>query len=280
MRYKLLLLAWALAVGALGQTPQASPFPGSIGATGPAGAAAVGNVYPCVSASGSATTYTCTTGSSVTLAGGMLFLWTPDETCSGSPTLNIDGNGAVSLASGASAFNLNLCSLDAPHVGVAQILLYYYAFSQTLQAVNFPLGVGVSSCFISGGVPAMSDGTGDTACSNATSGAYGLRMSGLEGWSLDAKPAISGACSTTIGAGASNLAGFFTTTTTGTCAFTLTWGNSVTYATGAVCTFNDITHPASLSVAQILQTGYSTTTATGSGPTTSGDTVYYQCLGF
>ena len=76
-----------------GQVPVASN--GTTAAWGtPAGGSGT-PIYPCNSASGSGTAYTCTTGSSVTLAVGMLFAWVPDTACSTAlPTLAVDANTA------------------------------------------------------------------------------------------------------------------------------------------------------------------------------------------
>lgn len=79
--------------------------------------------------------------------------------------------------------------------------------------------------------------------------------------------------STTVGG---STAGKLTSGTTGTCAVTITMGNSQAATNGWSCHFNDETTPANL----ISQNGGSTTTATFTGTTVSGDVIDFACIGY
>src|SRR6185312_986039 len=70
------------------------------------------------------------------------------------------------------------------------------------------------------------------------------------------------------------IAGHFVSGVAGTCTVTLTM--PVTTFTGWACTARDLTTPADV----MQQTAYTTTTATFSGTTASGDNVAYNCVGF
>lgn len=135
---------------ALAQAPLPSPTNGSStstsgnatqvnGASVPASKAIVGTnsssqivdasttfIYPCNSASGSTTTYTCTTGYSITPTVGTLVLWRPDVPCSGNPTLSVDGaTGRQVVGNGLTAAGLGYCGLF--NTGDTQVLLAYDA---------------------------------------------------------------------------------------------------------------------------------------------------------
>lgn len=99
----------------------------------------------------------------------------------------------------------------------------------------------------------------------ATFGGAAVQMSALSG--AGSTPAVSN-CGT-IGTGSKNTAGFITSTTTGTCISTITF---VGYAatTGWSCGITNAT-TANL----ITQTGSSTTSATFSGTTVTGDTLRF-----
>jgi hypothetical protein len=71
-------------------------------------------------------------------------------------------------------------------------------------------------------------------------------------------------------------AGSFTSGTTGTCTVTITMGGSATAPNGWACFANDLTTPSDT----IKQTATSTTTATLSGTTVSGDAINFSCTGF
>ena len=73
---------------------------------------------------------------------------------------------------------------------------------------------------------------------------------------------------------AGGAAGKFVSGTTGTCTVTITL--PVTTYTGWSCTAQDLTTPAD----KINQTAFTTTTATMSGTTVSGDIITYNCVGF
>jgi hypothetical protein len=229
-------------------------------------------IYQCISASGSASAYTCTTGSSVTLANYQQFLWSPDTSNSAGATLNVDGNGAYNVY-GYSGTTLVFHEVFGFTPG---ILLTYYSGAFYIIGENITLKCATNGAII------INAGNSPDSCSanNLLYNDQIAKLSALQGNQIAGAPAISGACSTTIGSGSTNIAGFFTTTTAGTCAFTLTWTNSITYGHGAICSFDDVTTVAALFTGLMHQTGYSTTTVTGTGTTASGDTVYYSCIGF
>lgn len=116
------------------------------------GVIAGNTIYPCTSASGSATAYTCTTGFSLTPTAGQLFLWQPDVSCAaGSGTkLSVDGGTAQTIyLNGFTPINstsLYLCAAGgAP--GVSNILLEY--ITSPLAAfimVGVTNGASVSGC--------------------------------------------------------------------------------------------------------------------------------------
>jgi hypothetical protein len=83
---------------------------------------------------------------------------------------------------------------------------------------------------------------------------------------------ISG-CSYTSGVGGRS-AGSFKSGITGTCTVTITSG--ITATNGYNCQATDMTTPADL----ILETGYTTTTATIAGTTVSGDQIVFSCIEF
>ena len=249
------------------------------------------SIYPCISSSGSSTTYTCTTGSSVTLADGMTFLWNPDETCapavggSPAPTLNVDGNGAKLITlEGHVELNAGDCTTED---STTLFLTYRSASGHFVISGNRLIGASIlnSLGLCSPGssysgvslYPIVGNSSGsliDCANNNAFLGSNGIVLAyGVSGWG--SHPSISG-CSATISTTATNSAGYVTSGTGGTCTFTLTWGNSVAFPTGAVCTYNDVTTIADI----VEQTTFTTTTAVASGTTVSGDVIYYSCIGF
>jgi len=81
-----------------------------------------------------------------------------------------------------------------------------------------------------------------------------------------------GTCGT-IGTGSKNTAGFITSATTGSCVSVLTF-SGYTAATGWSCAINNSTTVANI----IQQSGSSTTTATFTGTTVSGDVLRYNCF--
>lgn len=89
-------------------------------------------------------------------------------------------------------------------------------------------------------------------------------------------PAISG-CSATIGTGSTNISGFYTSGTTGTCAVTLTWANSISYSHGANCMVRDDT---TVVDQQNQNTTDASTTVSFTGTTVTGDKIRYSCIGF
>lgn len=84
----------------------------------------------------------------------------------------------------------------------------------------------------------------------------------------------SNGCSATGLTGSSTF-GYVTSGTTGTCAFTVTFGASTSATHGWVCRAYDQTTPADI----INQVGDTSTTASFSGTTVSGDIVKFACLG-
>lgn len=87
-----------------------------------------------------------------------------------------------------------------------------------------------------------------------------------------AAPGIAG-CSSVIGTGSKNTTGFYTSGTTGACATVLTFATTAT--TGWVC---DISNNTTANLTR--QSAYTTTTATLTGVTVSGDVLTYSCRGF
>lgn len=83
-------------------------------------------------------------------------------------------------------------------------------------------------------------------------------------------------CSASVGAGSTNLAGYYSSGTTGTCTVVLTWAGGAAYTHGGICKAQDLTTVANAQ----NQTGYTQTTTTLSGTTASGDMVLYSCQGF
>lgn len=77
----------------------------------------------------------------------------------------------------------------------------------------------------------------------------------------------------TIGTGSTNRAGFVTSTVTGTCGAVLTFGQEPAQ-TGWSCRMDDSTTPAN----KITQTASTTTTATFTGTTTTGDVLRFVCV--
>jgi hypothetical protein len=91
-------------------------------------------------------------------------------------------------------------------------------------------------------------------------------------WGIGSIPSV--ATCGTIGTGSKNAAGFITSNTTGSCVSVLTF-NGATAATGWSCGISNGT------TANILtQTGSSTTTATFTGVTVTGDILRYVCMAY
>lgn len=246
-------------------------------------------VYPCKSSSGSGTVYTCTTGSSLAAyADGMTFNWEPDSPCSGgATTLNVDSIGAKSLVIGSGLRNPTLgdCAIISTNLATFQVV--YNSSSDELILTSF-LRNSVSASFIGGctsnTIPwtttAPTSGSYLTCDSSrlvtaAVGGSLITKMAGLSG--IDTSPGISG-CSATIGVNSRNIAGFYTSGTTGTCGITLTWSNTLAYPVGASCSFTNIT--TAIDAVSTTQTGGNTTTVTASGTTVSGDVIKYLCIGY
>jgi hypothetical protein len=93
-------------------------------------------VYPCNSSSASTTAYTCPTGSSVVLADGMLFAWTPDLSCGSSPTLNIDGTGALTVYGALGSQPGQYCQILGGVLKTSAVLLRYSALLNGYVVVN------------------------------------------------------------------------------------------------------------------------------------------------
>jgi hypothetical protein len=85
---------------------------------------------------------------------------------------------------------------------------------------------------------------------------------------------ISG-CSTSASSGGA-WAGSYTSGTTGSCTVTIVPTTVTAAAHGWICDAHDTTTPADV----INQTGFTTTTATLSGPTASGDVIVFKCSAF
>jgi hypothetical protein len=93
--------------------------------------------------------------------------------------------------------------------------------------------------------------------------------------SLGTKFTTNAGCSeTTLVGGAS--AGSVNSGTTGTCTFVVTFGNTATAPTGWACNIRDVTTPADI----INEPSSTTTTATFSGATVSGDKLVFSCIGY
>ena len=209
---------------------------------GSGGTAKGQSIYPCISSSGSSTTYTCTTGYSVTLAAGMLFMWYPDESCSGSPTLNIDGNGAVSIYSSSSATvpNALACYVYSTFKQFSPILLSYAASpGPALNIVNQPYNI----------YPPNFQQCGSSTSCAASSINNGKIVSG-------SAPLVSGTPSTATITGISPA---FTSSTTYGCTVT-----AESAATGAL-----------LSVANVSGSSFTIT-----GPATVTTVINYICVGY
>ena len=107
----------------------------------------------------------------------------------------------------------------------------------------------------------------DITVTNSSTVSFAGTVSGLLA-GASAAPAILG-CSASIGAGSTNLAGFYTSGTTGSCTVSLTWAAGAAFAHGGICKAQDSTNVANAQ----NQTAYTPTTATLSGTTTSGDVI-------
>jgi len=122
--------------------------------------------------------------------------------------------------------------------------------------------------------PNTIDATFATNSVTQGAGSWGNTVTGLG----SLPPVLSGACSTTLGTNSTNMAGSFSTTTSGSCAITLTFQTTTMGAAGNAwaCSFSNLT-TANL----FRQTGsLSTTAATATGVTVSGDVVSYQCSAY
>lgn len=219
-------------------------------------------IYPC-NGSGT-TTQTCTSGYSRTLVNGDLVLWKSGGACGTNVTLNFDGNGALDVYGMGAGQYLNYCP-----VGVSNLLIYNSSgwFESYASVIN-QCGVNGSVFFYQGAPDRLMCGSTNTNLT--TGGVLSIRM--FQGYAT--APTLGGACSTTLGTGSKNASGFFTTTTTGACAITLTMSSAST--TGVVCIYRNATTVAN----QFNQTSDSTTVSTASGTTVSGDKIYYHCIGY
>lgn len=241
-------------------------------------------IFPCYSASGSATAFTCTTGSSLTLTDGMMFLWRPDVNCGTNPTLAVDGGTARGIyyqIGNGQTLNVGAPFCQATSAGgggfIPLLLQYQTTTLPLFVAVNTANAILDPSCQIAGAVWYNFNATNDLVFCNIVPTFLSNRFSsgGYQGYRTG-NPTLSG-CSATIGTGSTNFAGFVTSGTTGTCTITLTFVNpTVTYTTGVSCMFSNET-----TVANLFN---ETTSATGSvvatGTTVSGDVVRYICGGY
>lgn len=241
-------------------------------------------IYPCASGSASATVYTCTTGAGVTLTAGMMFLWIPDVACSGTPTLNIDGNGAKTIYQGTiGTLDVNFCA-NLGLAGLTHLLLSY-------NPSTFPgfiiLGTIANQAYtntLCGTTGAMQTATNTTSnsmsCQPTILGsANALITRGLAGLGgAPGLPAISG-CSAAIVTGSSYISGSFTSGTTGSCTVTLTF-TQTTYVTNTNCVYYDLTTVPALFTGLFTQTSSTNHTSVGTGTTVSGDVVRYMCIGY
>jgi hypothetical protein len=146
------------------------------------------------------------------------------------------------------------------------------------------LGVNAASGFngndldfhVNGGQTAFSVSAGGSLYSIGNGAFYGSIQPGIvEGH--NSAPTISFSTGTgSMVSGSTNVAGTLTSSTSGSIAFTLTWGNGQTYAHRAVCQFVDETTHAD----SIASTTATAATLTASGTTAAGDTVAYSCVGY
>lgn len=150
--------------------------------------------------------------------------------------------------------------------------------AQVFETGTFGFGIANTKCFAwltyqtsVDGCLAWTPGTKTATLGSTSGGSDGiLKLAAVTGGGYT--PSV-GTCGT-IGAGSSNIAGFITSGTTGTCTSVLTF-SGVTATTGWSCGISNST-TANL----IRQTGSSTTTATFEGTTVSGDVLRYACSAY
>ena len=125
------------------------------------------------------------------------------------------------------------------------------------------------------GYSAVGNGSNTTTVGNSSiTATYLAGLTYANGYQSNGTTFTASGCSNSSLAGGST-AGKFKSGTSGTCTVTITMGASLTAANGWSCHANDETNANT-----IRETGYSTTTATLSGTTTSSDVIDFACVGF
>ena len=227
----------------------------------------------CVPASASGTAYTCTPtlldGTAIPLANrqtpaeGQVLIFVPDVNNTGAVTITIDGvNARTARWNGAGA--------DTAFVANDLTSLQPYIFNWKQSNSRWIL----ATTFI---------GTGDGTTITNTAGLFasfsvlsttGIPIAGII--SSGTKFTISGCSAGTTVGGAT--AGTFASGTTGICTVVITMNGAtgLTAPTGWACDAADRTTAADL----MTQTASSTTTATMSGTTVSGDVISFKCIGY
>lgn len=163
----------------------------------------------------------------------------------------------------------------------------YRYFRLNASACASCLNVRLTEMQLQNGTTFTSGTAGDFFYKTDTFQWFGPRTSGgSPTWPLQSLPQFAGvvsSVSTFTASGCSNsslvggaTAGKYASGTTGTCTVVVTMGNSAASINGWACAANDLTTLADT----IKQTATTTTTATLSGTTVSGDVVNFHCIGY
>jgi hypothetical protein len=158
------------------------------------------------------------------------------------------------------AFLAVLSIFGPPERARAQSACPYIAFGAVLTAAQW------NACFQN-----KLDFSGVAPCSTAGCTYTGPVTTNSQVISAGAQPGLSGCSAGTLLGGTT--AGSFHSGTSGTCTVTLTF--AITAPNGWSCWAQDTTHANTIN-----QTANSPTTATFSGPTTTGDVIAWGCVGY
>jgi len=185
----------------------------------------------------------------------------------GGQTVSSGAGAAFSIAAGAGGANAGSNNTDTKNAGAGGAL---------------SLSAGAGGAYTGSATGTRNGGNGGNVTITPGAGGASAGTPGLPGAivlagfeeSTGTKPTISGACGANTQTGGI-MAGTFTSQTTGACAVTLTWLTAA--PTGFVCMAIDVTTSADYI---FDQTGGSTTTATFSSTTVTGDVIRWFCRAY
>lgn len=232
-------------------------------------------IYPCNSASASASAYTCTTGYSITPVTGTMVLWRPDVACGTSSTLNVDSTANRSIvAEGTFGYDSNICALGT--AGDSQILLSYLASPRNVWVMVGVLPTSGSFICTQNNRFLYLSGTNPLTVTCNTQ--YTTTSMNLAGYFSGGTKFTASGCSNGTTVGGATAGKFTLGANTCSVVITMNGATGLTAANGWACHAEDQTAP----LIVIGLSASNATTATFSIPVAAGttDVISFSCIGY